>query len=141
VDGQPVDFGKVFTYRGIMNSGIPNMAFMFGYLRTSWTMRVDLVGDYVCKLLNHMNEIGAGSCTPTLREQDKDMEALPWIDEEEFNPGYMERSKHLMPKRGTNEPWTFNADYYVEKDQLPQASLDDDTLVYRPAADTAAASR
>jgi cation diffusion facilitator CzcD-associated flavoprotein CzcO len=130
VDGEAVDFGKAFTYRGIMTSGIPNMAFMFGYLRTSWTMRVDLVSDYICKLLNHMDTIGAASCTPTLRDKDSDMAVLPWIDADEFNPGYMERSKHLMPKRGSNEPWNFSTDYYTEKDQLPLVGLDDDALIY-----------
>ena len=131
VDGEPVDFGKTYTYRGLMNSGVPNMSFMFGYLRTSWTMRVDLVCDFVCRLLNHMDEKGATVCIPTLREQDKDMSVLPWIDEEEFNPGYMQRSKHLMPKRGDHEPWTFSADYYTEKDQLPFVDLDDSALVYQ----------
>jgi hypothetical protein len=94
-------------------------------------MRVDLVCDYVCRLLNHMDEKGATVCTPTLREQDKGMTALPWIDEEEFNPGYMQRSKHLMPKRGDHEPWTFSPDYYTEKDELPLADLDDSALVYQ----------
>jgi cation diffusion facilitator CzcD-associated flavoprotein CzcO len=133
VDGEPVDFGKTFTYRGIMNSGVPNMAFMFGYLRTSWTMRVDLICEFVCKLLNHMDDSGARVCTPTLRDQDQGMAVLPWIDEEEFNPGYMQRGKHLMPKRGEHEPWTFSADYYTEKDQLPLVSLDDDALLYEGA--------
>ena len=131
VDGEPVDFGETFTYRGLMNSGVPNMAFMFGYLRTSWTMRVDLVADFVCKLLNHMDAKGARVCTPTLQEQDRAMQVRPWIDEEEFNPGYMQRSKHLMPKQGDHEPWTFSADYYTEKDELPLVSLDEDALVYQ----------
>jgi len=131
VDGEPVDFGKTYTYRGLMISGVPNMSFMFGYLRTSWTMRVDLACDYVCRLLNHMDEKGASVCTPTLRAQDQDMQPLPWIDEEEFNPGYMQRSKHLMPKRGDHEPWTFSADYYTEKDQLPLVDLDESALVYQ----------
>jgi len=141
VDGEPVDFGKTFTYRGLMNSGVPNMSFMFGYLRTSWTMRVDLVCDFVCKLLNHMDEKDARVCTPTLGEQERDMAVLPWIDEEEFNPGYMQRGKHLMPKRGDHEPWTFSADYYVEKDQLPLVSLDEEALVYEgPRTSDAAVS-
>jgi cation diffusion facilitator CzcD-associated flavoprotein CzcO len=131
VDGEPVDFGNTFTYRGLMNSGVPNMSFMFGYLRTSWTMRVDLVCDYVCRLLNHMDEQGSTVCTPTLRPQDQDMPELPWVDEEEFNPGYMQRSKHLMPKRGDHAPWTFSGDYYQEKDELPLAELDDDALLYQ----------
>ena len=138
VDGQAIDFGSTYTYRGLMNSGVPNMAFMFGYLRTSWTMRVDLASDFVCKLINHMDELGAGSCTPTLRAQDQSMAANSWIDEEEFNPGYMQRGKHLMPKRGDHEPWTFSADYYTEKDELPLVDLDEDALVYVHAVEAAA---
>jgi len=140
VDGEPVDFSQTYTYRGLMNSGVPNMSFMFGYLRTSWTMRVDLVCDFICKLLNHMDNLGASVVTPTLREQDGNMSKLPWIDEEEFNPGYMQRGKHLMPKRGDHEPWTFSADYYIEKEQLPAVSLDEDVLVYEHAKEQAVAS-
>ena len=141
LDGEPVDFSSTFTYRGIMNSGIPNMAFMFGYLRTSWTMRVDLVSDFVCKLLNHMDDMGAASCTPTLRPMDAGMAVYPWIDEEEFNPGYMQRGKHLMPRRGEHEPWSFTTDYYVEKDQLPLVDLDEDALVYHVAGEPVALAR
>jgi cation diffusion facilitator CzcD-associated flavoprotein CzcO len=137
IDGKAVDFSQTYTYRGLMNAGVPNMSFMFGYLRTSWTMRVDLVCDFVCRLLNHMDELGVNVVTPTLREQDTDMAVLPWIDEEEFNPGYMQRSKHLMPKRGDHEPWTFSANYYTEKDQLPRVDLDDDALVYEAAREAA----
>ena len=77
VNGEPVDFADTFTYRGMMNSGIPNMSFMFGYLRTSWTMRVDLVCDFICKLLNKMDADGVSVCTPTLREQDQGMSGAP----------------------------------------------------------------
>lgn len=133
VDGMPVDFGNTLTYRGIMSSSVPNMAFMFGYLRTSWTMRVDLLCDFVCKLINNMDERGAGSCTPTISESDQGMEVIPWIDEEEFNPGYMQRGKHLMPKQGTREPWIFSADYYTEKNQLPLVDLNEEALVYEAA--------
>lgn len=134
VDGEPVDFGNTFAYRGLMNSGVPNMAFMFGYLRTSWTMRVDLVCDFVCRLLNHMDERGATSVTPTLRKQDTGMPQQPWLSEQEFNPGYMQRSLHLMPKQGDSEPWRYNPDYYTEKDELPAVDLDEEALGYTHAA-------
>ncbi|MEZ5571387.1 MAG: NAD(P)/FAD-dependent oxidoreductase [Halioglobus sp.] len=140
VDGKPVNFADTFTYRGIMNSGVPNMSFMFGYLRTSWTMRVDLVSDYICRLLNKMDAEGLGVCTPTLREQDKDMAVRPWIEDDEFNAGYLKRSMHLLPKQGGNEPWAFCRDYYVEKDILPALDLNDDALVYSPVKRTVAVS-
>lgn len=130
LDGESVDFGETFTYRGMMCSGIPNMSMVFGYLRTSWTMRVDLVNEYVCRLLNHMDATGASSCTPTLRKQDQHMTPDFWIDDDEFNPGYMQRGRHLMPKRGDHEPWQFSPDYYTEKEQFPQLDLDEDALVY-----------
>tara|TARA_B110000503_G_scaffold22699_2_gene35307 strand:- start:4095 stop:5597 length:1503 start_codon:yes stop_codon:yes gene_type:complete len=140
VDGEPVNFADTFTYRGIMNSGIPNMSFMFGYLRTSWTMRVDLVCAYVCKLLNKMDAEGLSVCTPTLREQDKGMAVRPWIQDDEFNAGYLKRSMHLLPKQGGNEPWEFCRDYYVEKDLLPALDLNEDVLIYSTAKQPVAVS-
>ena len=58
------------------------------------------------------------------------MAPRPWVDSEEFNPGYMQRSVHLMPKQGDHQPWLFTNDYYTEKDQLPVADLGDGTLVF-----------
>jgi cation diffusion facilitator CzcD-associated flavoprotein CzcO len=130
VDGAPVDFSKTFTYRGLMNSGVPNMSFIFGYLRTTYTMRVDIVCDFICRLINTMDDKGAAVCMPTLARSDQTMSARPWIDPEEFNPSYMRRILDRMPRRGDNEPWFFNTNYYVEKDQLPVVDLDEEALVY-----------
>ncbi len=130
VDGEPVDFAKHFTHRGMMLSGIPNMVSVFGYLRTSWTMRVDLIGDYVCRFLKHMDEKGTSVCTPTLVGDDVNMEPLPWIKDEDFNPGYMKRGLQMLPKCGDHAPWIYNTDYYSEKDQMPEYDLDDKTMVY-----------
>ena len=140
VDGEPVDFGNTFTYRGFMNSGVPNMVCMFGYLRTSWTMRVDLVFDVVCRMLQHMDEIGASSVTPTLLDAEKGMAKRPWISEQEFNPGYLKRSMHLLPKQGSHAPWTFDCDYYNERDVLPSIDLDEPQLVYQLGEESAVAS-
>ncbi len=131
VDGEPVDFSKRFTYRGLMLDGMPNMAHVFGYFRTSWTMRADLISDYVCRLLNHMDKAGKKVVTPTLRPEDQSMTPRPWVSEEEFNPGYMLRGRDKMPKNGDHEPWTFPTDYYVEKDLLPNYDLDDGVLIYQ----------
>ena len=67
VDGRPLDMAQTVTYRGIMFTGVPNLAWVFGYFRVSWTMRSDLVGDFVCRLLSHMDELGAKRVTPVLR--------------------------------------------------------------------------
>ncbi len=132
VDGNDVDFAKAITYRGVMNSGVPNMSFIFGSLRTTYTIRVELVCDFICRLLNHMDAIGAAVCTPTLGEQDQNMSTRTWVDPEEFNPGYLKRILHRMPRHGDHQPWTFNTDYYVEREELPAADLNEDALVYTP---------
>jgi cation diffusion facilitator CzcD-associated flavoprotein CzcO len=130
LDGEPVDFSKRIAYRGMMFAGIPNMSFIFGYLRNSWTMRVDMLSDFVIKLLRRMEETGSDICTPTLGPDEQGMVAKPWIAEDDFNSGYFKRSAHLLPKQGDREPWLFNTDYYSERKVLPHLQADEKALVY-----------
>ena len=131
VDGEPVDFTGRVTWRGIMINGLPNMAYTLGYLRHSWTLRVDLVSDLVTRLLATMQDKGASLVVPTLRPQDADMPLRPWSDPENFNPGYIMRSQHMLYKQGDRDPWTHMLEHYQEVEILPAADLDDGTLVYR----------
>jgi len=130
VDGEPVDFTERVTWRGIMISGVPNMAYVFGYFRNSWTLRADLVSEFVCRLLAHMQEQGASVVVPTLRPEDADMPLRPWADPENFNAGYVMRSMHLLFKQGDREPWTHLLEYAEERTALPAADLDDKSLLY-----------
>jgi cation diffusion facilitator CzcD-associated flavoprotein CzcO len=130
IDGKPLDFAETVTYRGMMFTGVPNMAWVFGYFRASWTLRADLVADFVCRLLKHMKEKGARQVTPVLRPEDHNMPRRPWIDEENFNPGYMLRGMHLLPKRGDKPEWQHTQDYWSEKDEFPAADLDDPLFAY-----------
>ena len=130
IDGEPLNFSERIGYRGAMFTGIPNMAWVFGYFRASWTLRADLIADFVCRLLQHMDELGVEVVTPELRPEDTDMALLPWVDPENFNPGYLMRSLHLMPKQGDRQPWVHSQDYWMEKDLIPQADLDDGCLRY-----------
>ena len=131
VDGEPVDFTQHLTWRGVMISGLPNMAYTFGYFRHSWTLRVELVSDLVGRLLTNMQDKGATMVVPTLRPQDKDMQLRPWSDPENFNAGYVMRSQHIMFKQGDREPWTHMLEHDEEREILPKADLDDGTLAYR----------
>jgi cation diffusion facilitator CzcD-associated flavoprotein CzcO len=131
VDGESVDFTERVTWRGIMINGVPNMAYVFGYFRHSWTLRVDLVSDLVGRLLAHMQDEGATMVVPTLRPQEADMQLRPWCDPENFNAGYVMRSLHLLFKQGDREPWTHLLEHEQEREILPHADLDDGTLVYR----------
>jgi cation diffusion facilitator CzcD-associated flavoprotein CzcO len=130
IDGKPLNFADTVTYRGMMFTGVPNMAWVFGYFRASWTLRADLVADFVCRLLNHMQARGVHSVVPVLRPEDADMKLLDWIDPENFNPGYMMRGMHLLPKRGDKPEWQHTQDYWTEKDVLPAIDLDEAALVY-----------
>jgi cation diffusion facilitator CzcD-associated flavoprotein CzcO len=130
LDGEHVDFADTVTYRGMMFTGVPNMIWIFGYFRASWTLRADLVCEFVGRLFEHMKQNGSTVVTPALRPEDADMAILSWIDPENFNPGYLMRSMDLMPKRGDKSEWQHNQDYWLEKDLLPVASLDDGCLVY-----------
>jgi len=131
VDGEPVDFTQRVTWRGIMINGLPNMAYVFGYFRHSWTLRVDLVSDLVCRLLAKMQERHAEMVVPALRPQDTDMQLRPWCDPENFNAGYVMRSQHILFRQGDREPWTHLLEHEQEREILPQADLADGTLVYR----------
>ena len=131
LDGEALDYAETMTYRGVMFSGVPNLAVVFGYLRTSWTMRADLIAEFVVRLLNHMDELGATVCTPTIADADQGMERRPFVPEEEFNPGYMIRGRDLMAKQGTHAPWTVSNDYYIERDEFPAIDLDEPALRYR----------
>lgn len=131
IDGRRLDFSGTVTYRGMMFTGVPNLAWVFGYFRASWTLRADLVGDFVCRLLKHMTAKGAASVEPALRPEDRDMPILPWIDPENFNPGYLMRGMHLLPRRGDKPEWQHTQDYWAEKDAFPAIDLDDPVFVYR----------
>jgi cation diffusion facilitator CzcD-associated flavoprotein CzcO len=130
VDGTPVDFHDTVTYRGMMFTGVPNMLWVFGYFRASWTLRADLISDFTCRLLHHMDDLGVHRVTPRLRAEDADMPISSWIDPDNFNPNYLMRSMHLLPKRGDKPEWQHTQDYWTEKDELPAADLDDGCLVY-----------
>ncbi len=130
IDGEALDFADTVTYRGAMFTGMPNMVWVFGYFRASWTLRADMIADFVCRLLDHMEAKGASVVRPQLRPEDGGMPRLPWVDPENFNPGYLMRGMHLLPKQGDKDPWRHTQDYWTEKDELPLADLDDGALVF-----------
>ena len=130
IDNKPLVFSDTVTYRGMMFTGVPNLVWVFGYFRASWTLRADLVADFVCRLLNHMQKNGAKAVTPALRSADKDMPLAPWMDPENFNPGYLMRGMHLLPRAGAKPEWRHSQDYWTEKNEIPKIDLDDPAFVY-----------
>jgi cation diffusion facilitator CzcD-associated flavoprotein CzcO len=130
IDGAPLDFAKTVTYRGMMFTGLPNLVWVFGYFRASWTLRADMIGDFVCRLLAHMERKGARQVEVALRPEDQDMTLGGWIDPEDFNPGYLLRGLHLLPQAGDKPEWRHTQDYWTEKDIFPRIDLDDPAFRY-----------
>ena len=94
VDGAAVDFSKAYFYRNCMFSNVPNMAGVFGYLNASWTLRVDIVAEYVTRLLRQMDAFGALAATPALAKGAEPAED----DIFDFSSGYIQRGKDQMPR-------------------------------------------
>jgi cation diffusion facilitator CzcD-associated flavoprotein CzcO len=128
VDGVPVDFGRTWTYKGMMYSDVPNLVSTFGYINASWTLRADLTAEYVCRLLAHMDETGARQATPRLRASDRDMPARPWVDG--FSAGYMQRTMDRFPRQGDRAPWINPQDYGRDKVMLRTGALEDGALIF-----------
>jgi cation diffusion facilitator CzcD-associated flavoprotein CzcO len=105
VDGREVEPSEHLTYKGMMLSDVPNMAFAVGYTNASWTLKCELTCEYVCRLLNHMDEHGYRVCTP---HPTGTVEPEPLID---FNSGYVLRGIHLFPKQGSRPPWRLFQNY------------------------------
>ncbi len=127
VDGQAIDFSNAFTYQGMMYSGVPNLVSTFGYVNASWTLRADLTSEWVCRLLQHMDNHGADRVIPQLREEDYGMRSLPWI--EDFPAGYMRRAIHLFPKQGAG-PWRNTQDFLRDRKMIRKGPITDRALVF-----------
>jgi len=128
VEGAPVDFAQTWTYKGMMYSGVPNLVSTFGYINASWTLRADLTSEYVCRLINHMDETGMRQVVPRLREMDRNMPARPWIDQ--FSSGYVQRVMHRFPKQGDHEPWINPQNYARDKKMIRFGPIEDGALVF-----------
>lgn len=120
VDGRRIDPHETLAYRGMMCSGVPNMALCVGYTNASWTLKVDLTCAYVCRLLRHMDAEGYAYCVP--RNQDSRVESSPLLD---FDAGYVRRGEHLFPRQGSREPWRVRQNYLVDRLTMRLARLDD----------------
>ena len=130
IDNRPLDMAQTINYRGMMFTGVPNLIWVFGYFRASWTLRVDLIGRFVTRLLNHMDDKGYHRVEPALRPEDADLELGPWVDPDDFNPGYLNRGMHLMPKAGAKREWRHSQDYWSEKEEIPALDLEDPAFAY-----------
>ncbi|MHB8234189.1 MAG: flavin-containing monooxygenase, partial [Solirubrobacteraceae bacterium] len=128
VDGREVDLPQTMSYKGMMLSGVPNLALSFGYTNASWTLKCDLTCGYVCRLLNYMDEHGYAYCTPV--NDDPTLTEEPFID---FASGYVQRSIDQFPKQGSRVPWRVHQNYARDMLSLRRDELDDGELRFSRA--------
>ncbi|TMM47338.1 flavin-containing monooxygenase [Qipengyuania marisflavi] len=126
LDGKAVVFSDHFFYKNCMFDGIPNFALLVVYLNASATLRVDMVTQYLCRVLNHMRDAGAHSATPVI-PQDAVIEDHEMFD---FTSGYIQRAKHLMPKSSLADPWRLSHDYLRDRVYMRKDPVDDGNLVF-----------
>jgi monooxygenase len=125
IDGEPVDQGKLLTYKGMMLGDVPNLAFTIGYTNASWTLKADLVAEYFCRLLNFMDANGYDSCAPHLN--DPSVTEEPILD---FSSGYVLRAVADLPKQGSKEPWKLRQNYAVDLRALRYGTLEDGAMTF-----------
>ncbi len=130
VDGSEIDTSEAMTYKGMMLSETPNLAFTLGYSNASWTLKADLTSEYVCRLLNHMDERGYTRCVPRAHGAQPSDEPIV-----ELNAGYVLRALDRLPKQGPGEPWQLKMNYALDLRALRHGELTDGAMEFsRPVA-------
>jgi cation diffusion facilitator CzcD-associated flavoprotein CzcO len=125
IDGEEPEQGKLMIYRGMMLGEVPNLAFTIGYTNASWTLKADLVAEFACRLLNHMDAGGYDVCVPRL--DDPSVTEEPIMD---FSSGYVLRAIDQLPKQGSKEPWKLRQNYAVDLRTLRYGSLEDGAMTF-----------
>src|SRR6201997_5066261 len=124
-NGVPVDLTKKMTYKGMMLSGLPNMAFTIGYTNASWTLKADLVSEFVCRVLNYMDANGYDNVVP--EHPGNSVEERPLMD---FTPGYVLRALDSLPKQGSHAPWRLKQNYLLDLRLIRHGKVDDSSLQF-----------
>jgi len=125
LDGAPVDPASLLVYKGMMFSGLPNLANVFGYTNASWTLKADLSARYFCRLLRHMDRHGQRAFTPM---RGADIEAEPFLD---FTSGYVQRAAQMLPKQGDRKPWRLNQNYLLDLLALRFGKVADGVMMFK----------
>jgi monooxygenase len=124
VDGREVELAQTMSYKGMLLSGVPNLALTVGYTNASWTLKCDLTCEYVCRLLNHMAAHGYDVCTA---RRDPTVAELPFID---FSSGYVQRTIDRFPKQGSKAPWRLYQNYALDILSLRRGAIENSALEF-----------
>ncbi len=133
VDGREIRLADTVAYKGMMLSGIPNLAYAVGYTNSSWTLKVGLLCEHFCRLLAHMDASGYDICRPEVA--DPAMATRPFLD---FGAGYVQRVVDELPRQGDRMPWLTSMDYHSDVKLLRADGVDDPELHFSPVASPSA---
>ncbi|WP_166134921.1 flavin-containing monooxygenase [Nocardioides ochotonae] len=122
VDGAPVTLPETMAYKALMLSGVPNFAYTIGYTNASWTLKADLVSEYVVRLLHHLDQRGARSVVPV---RDPEVAERPFMD---FQSGYVLRALDRLPRQGDRAPWMLKQNYLTDLRTIRRDPIDDGVL-------------
>src|SRR3954470_9817255 len=125
VGGRKVDPSREMAYQALMLSGVPNFVFTVGYTNASWTLKVELVAEFTCRLLAHLAAHGYRSVVPV---RDPSVSEVPLMD---FTSGYVLRALDQLPHQGDREPWRLRQSYLRDRRTIRRASLEDGVLQFR----------
>jgi cation diffusion facilitator CzcD-associated flavoprotein CzcO len=125
VDGVRADLADKLVYKGMMFSGVPNLALAFGYINASWTLKSDLTARAVCRLLNHMDQYGYAFCTP--RQADPNIGRHPMLN---FTSGYVRRAEGVLPHQGSKAPWRVHQNYLLDMLVMRFGRVEDGVLEF-----------
>jgi monooxygenase len=124
-NGVPVNLHDTMAYKGMMLTGLPNMAFTIGYTNASWTLKADLVSEFFCRVLNYMDSKGFDKVVPG--QPADDIEERPLM---EFTPGYVLRALDYLPKAGSRTPWRLKQNYLLDINLIRRGRVDDEALQF-----------
>lgn len=130
VDGKPVNLPDHVAYKGMMLSDVPNFAYAIGYTNSSWTLKVGLLCEHLCRLLNYMDANGFDTARPVL--DNPAMETRPLLD---FGAGYVQRAVHQFPRQGADQPWRTSMSFYTDVKLLRNDGVVDPALKLSSSAD------
>ncbi|MGB1558137.1 MAG: hypothetical protein ACPHCJ_10165, partial [Oceanococcaceae bacterium] len=129
IDGQPTPLNEQMSYKAAMVQNIPNFLWVFGYTNAPWTLKSDIAGRYLCRLLDHMQAQGLAVATPRDTQGNATEEGI--LDS--LQSGYVQRGKDCLPRQGRSGPWRVLMHYGKDKKTLLEAPIDDGCLEFQPA--------
>lgn len=124
VDGQEIKLSEKMTYKSVMIEDVPNFSWVFGYVNAPWTLKCDIASRYICRLIKYMDKNNLTVATPSDIGNNK----LPDGMLDNFDPGYAQRAKHLLPRQGRSGPWKLEMHYGKDKRVLLKEPVDEPNM-------------